>query len=76
MSISALFICNDSTGREHNAKILDLCIILHWGQMSSLVLYTVNALSVPNPNDFPHPALSPLPSATNGTDGWKKRIAI
>lgn len=49
MTISALCICNDGTGREHSAKILDLCVILHWGQMSSLVLYTVNALLVPNP---------------------------
>lgn len=76
MTISAPCICNDSTGRERNAKILDLCVILHWGQMSSLVLYTVNAILVSNPNDSPHPALSPLPSAANGTDGWKKRIAI
>ena len=76
MTISAVCICNDSTGRECNTKILDLCVILHWGQMSSLVLYTVNAISVPNPNDSPHPAPSPLPSAANGTDGWKKRIAI
>ena len=76
MTISALSICNDSTGCERNTKILDLCVILHWGQMSSLVLYTVNAISVPNPNDSPHPTLSPLPSAANGTDGWKKRIAI
>lgn len=76
MTISALCICNDSTGREHNAKILDLCVMLLWGQMSSLVLHTVNATSVPNPNDSPHPAPSPLPSAANGTDGWKKRIAI
>lgn len=49
MTISALCICNDGTGREHSAKILDLCVILHWGQMSSLVLYTVNVLLVPNP---------------------------
>lgn len=76
MTISVLCICNDSTGCERNTKILDPCVILHWGQMSSLVLYTVNAISVPNPNDSPHPAPSPLPSAANGTDGWKKRIAI
>lgn len=76
MTISALCICDDSTGRERNTKILDLCVILHWGQMSSLVLYTVNAISVPNPNDSPHPAPSLPPSAANGTDGWKKRIAI
>lgn len=59
MTISTLCICNDSAGHERSAKILDPCVMLHWGQMSSLVLYTAKATLVPNPKDSPHPAPSP-----------------
>lgn len=76
MTSSALCICCDSTGREHNAKILDLCVILHWGQMSSLVLYTVNAVLVPNPNDSPIQHCPPFHQLQMTQMAGKKRIVI